>query len=91
MPVRINQPIKPSTVMEDFGIFLNKYSSFNLADEYNERAEAEKAHQETILSQLDDEIHSSNLIVWEHDSDGDRMNTDNLIDWIKLYYTIEPK
>jgi hypothetical protein len=95
MPVRVNQPIQQTTVMEDFGIFLNKYSNFNLADEYHakqdERVEAEEAHQDTILSTLDDEIHSSNLIVVEHDSEGYTVNTDNLMEWLKLYYTVEPR
>jgi hypothetical protein len=47
--------------------------------------------QKQTLSELDDEIHNSNLIVWEHDSDGERMNTDNLIEWLNLYYTVEKK
>jgi hypothetical protein len=47
--------------------------------------------QKQTLSELDDEIHNSNLIKWEHDSDGDRMNTDNLIEWLNLYYTVEKK
>jgi hypothetical protein len=47
--------------------------------------------QKQTLSELDDEIHNSNLITWEHDSDGDRMNTDNLIEWLNLYYTVEKK
>jgi hypothetical protein len=47
--------------------------------------------QEQTLSELDDEIHSNNLIKWEHDSDGDRMNTDNLMEWLSLYYTVEKK
>jgi len=47
--------------------------------------------QKQTLSELDDEIHENNLITWEHDSDGDRMNTDNLIEWLSLFYTIERK
>lgn len=96
MPVRINQPIKQTTLNDsitDFIQFMGKYTSFDtfVEEAKDERVEAEEAHQDSILSQLDDEIHSNNLIVWEHDSDGDRMNTDNLMEWLSLYYTIEKK
>ena len=89
MPVKINQPLAPEMSFNDsvttmFGKYFGPITQETIT-------EVMEDIQKQTLDQLDDEIHSSNLIVWEHDSDGDRMNTDNLIEWIKLYYTIEPK
>ena len=47
--------------------------------------------QSDIVDELMDEIESAQLITWEHDSDGDRPNYDNLRDWLKDYYLLEKK
>lgn len=77
--------------MEDFNIFLNKYSNFNLADEYRKREEAEYDIQHTIISDLDDEIHENCLITLETDLDGTTINTDKLVMWLQDNYTVEPR
>jgi GTP-dependent phosphoenolpyruvate carboxykinase len=79
--------------MDEFIGFMQKYTD---PDEFFKVTEDSitltmKDIQKQTLSQLDDEIHSNNLITWEHDSDGDRMNTDNLMEWLSLYYTVEKK
>lgn len=56
---------------------------------YNPEAQNESRRQ--LLSNLDDEIHESGLIQLEHDADGTTINTDNLIEWLGMYYTIERK
>jgi len=43
------------------------------------------------IDDLFEEIDKGNLITWEHDSDGDRPNYDNLKEWIQMYYTLENK
>ena len=48
-------------------------------------------NQDDTLTELDDEIHFNNLIVWDHDTDGDRMNTENLMEWLRMYYKVEKK
>lgn len=79
--------------MNDFTDFMKKYSEpdsfFTVTDD--DLTQAMEDIQSDILSELDDEIHNNNLIVWEHDSDGERMNTDNLMEWLSLYYRIEKK
>lgn len=52
---------------------------------------ASQALQELLVKQLENEIHENNLVTWEHDSDGDRPNYDNLIEWISLYYDLREK
>lgn len=52
---------------------------------------ANQALQELLVKQLENEIAENNLITWEHDSDGDRPNYDNLIEWIHLYYELREK
>jgi hypothetical protein len=80
--------------MSEFIQFMDKYKSF---DDFKKPIKNDTITlvmediQKQTLSELDDEIHNSNLIKWEHDSDGDRMNTDNLIEWLNLYYTVEKK
>ena len=52
---------------------------------------ASQALQDLLVKQLEQEIETANLITWEHDSDGDRPNYDNLIEWISLYYDLREK
>lgn len=87
--------------MENFSIFLKKYSEPRLYDAFvndafvnkalDERVEAEGAHQKQLLDELDDEIHENGLIQLVTDSDGTHLSTDNLMEWLGLYYTIEKK
>lgn len=89
MPVRINQPLAPEMSLNDaVTTMFGKYFS-NPAPETI--AEVMQDVQEQTLSQLDDEIHNNSLIRLVSDSDGTHLDTDNLIEWINLYYTIEAK
>lgn len=53
--------------------------------------EAHDDIQSDIVDELMDDIESAQLITWEHDSDGDRPNYENLREWLKDYYTLEKK
>lgn len=86
MPVRINQPLAPTMSLNDsinsiFGKYFEPIPYTTIVGDI----------QKQVLSDLDDEIHEQGLIRLVSDSDGTHLDTDNLIEWINLYYTIEPK
>lgn len=76
--------------VQDFIQFMGEHTSF---DDFKDTAltEAMSDIQSDIVDELMDEIESAQLITWEHDSDGDRPNYDNLREWLKDYYLLEKK
>lgn len=86
--------------MEDFIGFMNKYTSMDdIMPTDRERIDlvddnitiAFNDINDSIIDDLMGEIETANLITWEHDSDGDRPNYDNLEEWLKMYYRLEKK
>lgn len=76
--------------MSEFIKFMQKY---NDADEFFKLPTQQSINdiQSDIVDELGEEIETANLITWEHDSDGDRPNYDNLLEWLKQYYILEKK
>lgn len=91
MPVRINQPIKQTTLndsVQDFIKFMGKYTTF---DDFV--AEAEKALDETIRDELEFELPGRCTIEYDSNEDGkfNYINGDDFVEWLMDNYEVRPR
>ena len=76
--------------MGDVMVFMKNYTD-PLEPTRAEYAKAQDDINDSVIDDLFEEIENNNLVTWEHDSDGDRPNYDNLVEWLQMYYELRHK
>lgn len=76
--------------MGDFMDFMKNYTD-PIQEASDDYLKAQDDINDSIIDDLMEEIEDGNLVTWEHDSDGDRPNYDNLREWLSLYYEVRHK